>query len=107
MFLRARARSVAVAVTGEAGLAAFFFAACLAMGGLLGSGKLAEHVLGRGHAEIAGRLDVYDAGDAVLGVQGKALGAHAQAEGTFVPFPPPPARQLAVAVGQQPPAFGW
>src|SRR3546814_10112625 len=32
MFLRARARSVAVAVTGEAGLAAFFFAACLAMG---------------------------------------------------------------------------
>src|SRR3546814_2600589 len=33
MFLRARARSVAVAVTGEAGLAAFFFSACLAMGG--------------------------------------------------------------------------
>src|SRR3546814_1433258 len=36
----------------------------LGHGGLLGSGKLAEHVLGRGHAELAGRLDGDDAGDA-------------------------------------------
>src|SRR3546814_6590362 len=86
MFLRARARSVAVAVTGEAGLAAFFFAACLAMGGLLGSGKLAEHVLGRGHAELAGRLDVDDGGDPVLGVQGKALGADSPSQGNWCHF---------------------
>src|SRR3546814_12981874 len=39
MFLRARARSVAVAVTGEAGLAALFFAACLAMGDSPGQGS--------------------------------------------------------------------
>src|SRR3546814_20931051 len=68
------------------------------MGGLLGSGELAEHVLGRGHAELAGRLDDDDAGDAVLGVQGKALGAHAHAEGTCVHFQPQRARELAVAV---------
>src|SRR3546814_7863501 len=54
----------------------------LGHGGLLGSGKLGEHVLGRGTPELAGRLDVDDAGDAVLGGQGKGAGAHRSEEHT-------------------------
>src|SRR3546814_1043876 len=38
--------------------------------------------------------------------RGKALGAHAHAEGTCVHFQPQRARELAVAVGQHQQAFG-
>src|SRR3546814_19363629 len=54
MFLRARARSVAVAVTGEAGLDAFFFSTCLAQGESPGQGSWSSRVCGEDNGKSPG-----------------------------------------------------
>src|SRR3546814_18819044 len=52
----------------------------LGHGGLLGSGKLAEPVPGRGNAETAGGPDVDDGGGAGPRGTGKTPGAHSHSQ---------------------------
>lgn len=71
-----------------------------------GSVQRGQHVLGRGHAELAGRLDEQVPDHAVLGVQGEAAGADAHAVPAGVHLHAQGPGEVGVAVGDQLQAVG-